>query len=99
LPGGEGTQTKRRKTKMKKTIQKFNEERAVEVFEYQLYGEYYCCKCGEPLFKCISIGEAEDEDGNDWRSFCKDDYEELKASGMTDEEIYDSFETNSIAMG
>ena len=77
---------------MKKTIQKFN----IEVFEYQLYGNYSCCRCGEPLFKCISIREVKDEDGNDWRSFCKDDYEELKASGMTDEEIYDSFETNRI---
>ena len=64
----------------------------VKVFEYQLYGNYRCSKCGEPLFKCISIGEVEDEDGYNWRSFCKDDYEELKASGMTDEEIYDSFE-------
>ena len=76
------------------TIQKFNEERAIEVFEYQLYGNYRCCKCGEPLFKCVSIREIEDEDGHNWRSFCKNDYEELKASGMTDEEIYDSFETN-----
>ena len=57
---------------MTKTIPpKFNEERVIEVFEYQLYGEYYRCKCGEPLFKCVSIGEAEDEDGNDRRSFCK----------------------------
>ena len=39
---------------MTKTIPpKFNEERVIEVFEYQLYGEYYRCKCGEPLFKCV----------------------------------------------
>ena len=46
------------------TIQKFNEERVIEVFEYQLYGNYCCCKCGEPLFKCVSIRETEDEDGH-----------------------------------
>jgi hypothetical protein len=82
---------------MKKTVQRFNEERVVVTFEYQLFGDYLCCKCGEPLFKCISISEPEDEDGYNWRSFCKDDYEELKASGMTDAEIYNSFETNAPA--
>lgn len=65
------------------------------VFDYVLYGNYNCSCCGKPLENCVVVGESDDEEGYEWRSFHKHCYNELSKT-HTPQQLYEKFNISQL---
>ena len=81
----------------------------IEQIRLVMYGDYLCsCGCGEmlgrptngvdgdPVEYSYGVGEADDEEGYNWRMFTEECWNRV-SSEMSDQEIYDSFEPSPLA--
>ena len=76
-------------------------EHTLTIIMCKMYGDYRCtCGCNKLLgnrfgMYCYGVGYADDEEGDTWRMFRPECWEEIKS--MFPDQIYNSYKTNELA--
>lgn len=67
----------------------------LEMFRNMFYGDYVCSGSGKILKGlCYCVGEVDDEEGYNWRSFCEEFWKEHIENKMSLDEVYAKFEVS-----